>query len=605
LINYSVYGDYAEALPERILMVTKKYEKVTTARRIKMFQKFTAFVEDRYGVLTEGNHSAVFRDFRSHVYHNRNGNSVVTADSDYRAWNSLVRTLIKLKYLPGITTPDGIHSSNPNLKSSRHMSCLGSMNPKLWNESYKSKDMVTLQSSPSEEYLENFIEHQRNCRSIIVSKARDYIIEAESRFKKGRLYISNTSPSDFTSPKLLHATAHGNGSGQHYSLFSDKLPKEEGIQNLVGYLHHIRKGLLTRDFPGGNNHLYSYGGRVELQEHFGLSTMLATACAIVIISETGINSTSLYRLTYDPNSNIISQNDIDGVYTFEYNKPRAGGLTKRTIAKSAHLINAEYCINLILEQTEDYRNKVPIEVAKKLFITDSVAKEGELQAMSDLGFKGCFRKLTEMTADIDFIDSLPNLSKLRVTGGIIAWHESGGDPRAAARYLGNSTSVAIKNYIPKELQEFFYRKQIRQFQNLLIAVATDGQEYQAAAINITNEQELHEYLQNHVLDSGLYKRAYDTETLTTSKVTFILSESNISFLSAAQSNYKIQLNSKKLTTGNKLSNNINSEVKKWHDIATIIFSYIRSQGTRRQQHIMSDGIQAYNDNPLNFDMEVS
>ena len=222
-----------------------------------------------------------------------------------------------------------------------------------------------------------------------------------------------------------------------------------------------------------------------------------------------------------------------------------------------------------------------------------MSRQGTIEVMSNTAFKSGFSRLVSRSNNPDLILSRPNLSKLRVTGGILAWYQSGGDPRAASRYLGNSIQVAIRNYIPKELQEFFYRKQIRQFQHLLIAVATDEKPYQQSALNITTLEELDTYLSKNVVDSELYKRAKDAlheseETKSVKlKFTFIISEINIAFLHAAQENHKTNTQSKDTPL-----------LKKWADIATVIFQYIRTQGTRMQKRVMVKGIEQNRKKPL-------
>ncbi|WP_370978962.1 hypothetical protein [Agaribacterium sp. ZY112] len=593
-MNYELaFGDLGKNIENGLEILTEKYEYSAKKRKINTFNTFTGFVESLYGTLTHDNIEPICAHFRSYVYSERGNNTVITAHSDYLAWAALMRDLIQVGYLPASSIPQGLPSNHKLLKDSSIISCLGTMNPKKWRQEMHSKDLPSLQAMDDNEYLEAFMDSQLIYRNQLLNQARNYISAAANRFADGRRYIQDTDPSMFESTELLHTELKANGSGQYLSLFSGYLPNQEGLRNLVGFLYYKRNGFVQRDFVGANNHLYRFGGRIVLQEHLGLSTDLAAACAIVIVNETGINPESLYRLEFNPNTKTITPHDSLEAYFLNYDKPRAGGPINRLIKRDTTTINAEYCLRLIEKMTAPLRKKAPNKVARHLFIHDGVRTEGKIEIMSHTAFKSGFRRLVSRSNSPDLILSEPNLSKLRVTGGILAWYQSGGDPRAASRFLGNSTQVSIKNYIPKELQEFFYRKKIRQFQHLLIAVATDQKPYQQSAMNITSVEKLNEYLSTNIVDSDLYKRAKATIRETdkiekdNTEFTFIISENNIAFLHAAQENHKINT---ELTHTPIL--------KEWADIATLIFQFIRIQGTRAQKRTMVKGIDKNLNNPL-------
>ena len=591
------FGDYGYNLHHGISLITDKYAYSTRHRKVKSFERFAHFVQDLYGTLTSSNAERIVSHFRSYTYSERGENSVVTAHSDYSAWASLMRDLVQAGYLPACAIPKGLPSNHKLIKNSTIIPCLGTMNPNQWKDELRNKDLPNLQALDDHDYLAAFISSQLEHRGELVNLARIYIQEAAHRFQQGRKYIQETCPSMFENDSLLHPASKANKSRQHLSLFSDKLPKSEGLRNLVGFLYHKRNGLLRRNFNGANNHLYRFGGRVSLQEHLGLSSNLAAACAIIIVSETGMNPESLYRLNFDPNDKMITPHDHIEAYFLKYYKARAGGPVNRLIPRSPETINTEFCFNLIEATTEDYRTLASTKIKKSLFIHDGCNQEGLISALSMTGFKSAFQRLVSMSTNNDFILSKPNLSKLRVTGGILAWYESGGDHRAASRYLGNTPEVAIKNYIPKELQEFFYRRKIRQFQHLLIAIATDRKTYQKTALNIKTTDDLESYLTSHVYESDFYKRVKNVQLEDTylsrsnSKFTFLISESNIAFLQAARENHR-----------RHASKNIPIEITKWSNIANIIFQYIRLKGTREQKRILAKGIEQYRVHPIQLDM---
>lgn len=588
-----VFGKYAKNLSSRIEQITRMSEYSYKRRQTEMFERFVEFVSENYGQITKNLFSHICAHFRSHIYTERHGNSIVTANSDYNAWARLMRFLVQQGCLPPITIPKGLKANHQLLKDSSKISCLGSMNPKLWKDEIESKDMTEVQGMSDEKYLDLFMESQLWHRNHIVRIAREYIISAAQRFKNGQEYIADYNASLFSCPDLLHPTLKAEGSGQRLSLFSGSLPENEGLKNLVAYLYHHHNGFVVRDFSGANNHLYRFCKHTSLREHFGLSSDLAAACAIVIVNETGINAESLYRLVYNPKIRTISLHDtVDGYY-FNYEKPRAGGAINRLIKRDPDEINTEYCFQLIETMTAHFREIAPKEINSKLFIHDGSKKQGSVEALSASGFKLGFKRLVSTSESLDFVAAEPNLAKLRVTGGLLAWYQSGGDPRTAARFLGNSTAVSIKNYIPKELQEFFYRKQIRSFQNLLVSVATDAQPYQKIALGMKSVKALNEYLASHVHHSELYKRIQnerekcEEEQVDEPEITFVLSENNIAFLVAAKMSYE-----------NATDSTILTQLKKWADFAKVVFMYLRENGSRKQQNIMVKGIRLYATNPI-------
>ncbi|WP_194580704.1 hypothetical protein, partial [Vibrio anguillarum] len=124
--------------------------------------------------------------------------------------------------------------------------------------------------------------------------------------------------------------------------------------------------------------------------------------------------------------------------------------------------------------------------------------------MSDMAFKNGFVRLLVEAKKIlkntpnwcegvtpECIDEVlmaaPTARKLRATEGVIRWYESGGTPAVAAKYLGNSEAVSIRNYLPQELQLAVYNQRVRRFQHVLISSATDGQKYQIKALNLKDE----------------------------------------------------------------------------------------------------------------------
>ncbi|WIK39843.1 hypothetical protein OI910_30895 [Pseudomonas aeruginosa] len=71
------------------------------------------------------------------------------------------------------------------------------------------------------------------------------------------------------------------------------------------------------------------------------------------------------------------------------------------------------------------------------------------------------------------------MPKIRVSRGLLKWIESGGDTFETSLYLGNSLLTALRNYVPPSIQEFVYRKRVRDHQNIQLLIAEDSLPTQA------------------------------------------------------------------------------------------------------------------------------
>jgi len=352
---------------------------------------------------------------------------------------------------------------------------------------------------PADEFLESLVSNIRRHRNTLLHIARRYLKDASDR----QTYANNafdTIPSDlFDNPDNLSETK--NIKGQHYSLFSKSLG-ERGKMNLIAYLHYKHDGLVTRDFIGGNNHVYRFGGSLQLREYFGLSALSAVAAQIIIIIETGINVSSLRNLKISANGNLKDTFRLTELgFNIIYDKLRAASKpNKKMLFIDDSTINSDFAFKYLLGATKRHR-ELASDDDKYLFIHQTMQSEKTVCRMSDSPFKQGFSGLLLQarkelisspewckhitTDDIDeLLKHSPNAKQVRTSEGILRWYDSGGDTIAAAEYLGNSESVAIRNYIPSELQDALYTHQIAKFQYLLLAAATNGKAHQADVLNL-------------------------------------------------------------------------------------------------------------------------
>ncbi|EJV0282712.1 hypothetical protein PAQ90_003430 [Vibrio parahaemolyticus] len=86
-----------------------------------------------------------------------------------------------------------------------------------------------------------------------------------------------------------------------------------------------------------------------------------------------------------------------------------------------------------------------------------------------------------------------NHSKLRHTEGVLEWFRTG-SVKAVSRKLGNTKKVSMEHYIPEPLLAAWNTRLVRRHQNLLIAAATMGEDYQLEAVDFSSLSELNAFL---------------------------------------------------------------------------------------------------------------
>ena len=269
--------------------------------------------------------------------------------------------------------------------------------------------------------------------------------------------------------------------GQKISFFSKH--HKNGLANCVAYLDRYKDREFNRKSFKGSHHFYAYGIE-NILSYFSLPAEVITAIMVVVIEEVGINFESLRK------QKVLRTNNKEFVKI----KP-CGGITISTIKKRARRrqvrdIGATYlkgtplpcdieCIDINAEFAIKYAlhvNQYFIEKTGKnfLFLTNDGKHIDAVRLVSETAIKGKMKKLS--------YEACPKLAKLnpsmkgvRVSKGVLIWLESDGDAMRSARYMGNTVATALKNYIPKELQELQHRKRIRKFQSILsLLVAADS-----------------------------------------------------------------------------------------------------------------------------------
>ncbi|MEZ8535019.1 hypothetical protein AB9R81_18115 [Vibrio cyclitrophicus] len=500
----------------RKLLAGKTY--AYNKRRVRILNRFFEFCFNERLIIHRGSDlSFCFSLFQEAYFNGASGSQPITLNSDIRAlWGSLTklcqRTIDGLPYTPSIIKPrvasQELYSSTANASSR----LLGGF---ALSQTQSNQSLTLALETDVDTFISNLIDTMRKHRDIIYKVSKRYLYDAQKRFDFAK-QISNEIPKEkfCDNPELLHPEQRAKGSGQYLSLFSEYLSNGEcGYSNLIAYIAHYQSGLVNRNFIGGNNHLYRFTNtQYELREHFGLSTLSAVAASNIIIIESGINVDSLRQLALSAQGsmNTFFEPSNHG-FRISYHKPRAGAHIKRCIQHIADDPYIEVAFNYIVDTTEEQRKMMNCYDSSRLFIFHTATSTGKVIPMSSLPFRQGFKRLLKEARELlindpnwclditpECIDEVllaqPNAKKLRATEGVIRWFDSGGNPAVAAKYLGNSESVSIRNYLPKELQLAVYSQRVRQFQNVLIASATNGEDYQMQALDLKDEAELIDYL---------------------------------------------------------------------------------------------------------------
>ncbi|ELB2738904.1 hypothetical protein QNE41_001053 [Vibrio parahaemolyticus] len=475
----------------------------------------------------------------------------------------------------------------------------------LPTQSKDEEEPLTLRlNAPSEEFLDALIQNIRKHRNTILHISRCYLAEASKRFDYKKIALDLIPESLFDDPENL--TQCKNPKGQRYSLFNPERLGELARLNLIAYLHYKQNGLVTKDFKG-RTYLNSFGGTTELREYFGISALSAVAAQNIIIIESGINVDSLRGIELCKDATLKNTFRItDDGFNIIYEKKRASSpRNKEMNFVDESDININFAFDYLLRSTEYHRTLAPPNEKNFLFLHDSTNEEGVVRYMSAFPFKYGFKKLLTKARErisqdpmwcqhvtVDDIDELlehaPNAKQLRVSEGILRWFDSGGDPFVASSYLGNSESVALRNYIPSELQGVLYSHQISRFQHLLLAAATDEKSYSKAVLGLDTKDGSDDSYQLYIsqldainpnwrnlAESGAVEKSNTTDEA----FALIMTKDNVARL------YKAFMKENSV-----LLNGVtpDEETSLLSDIFKNLVSYVNAHGTRPQRTLLRD-----------------
>lgn len=545
-------GTVATELVRRLPEVYAGLSYGGQARRHKTILAMFRFIKEHH--LTFSPHDpkqllTVLLKFREHFYRNRNGAGIATRNDDWRALCVLLTQLMRLRILAKVQLPEAFRKADKFrdmnrtsrnhlgtiLKGIRRFDAAGKTVESAFDISLFEKDDV---------FLDHFYRDQRWAFDLLRDAAIRECREAIKDFRRGQKLIAKC---DIEYLRAVYQDTgelcdpHFANRGQPLSFFSPNHP--QGLSNLLGWIWHEHDGILKHRAFRGFDHAYRHGSIERMKRMLGLTTDTANAFFIVILGETATNVESLERATVENkhgHSLLMVPTDSGEHVRIHTMKPRAGkSILKLLSAGDDTEINAYACLQAVLEMTAKFREHSKL---KDLWTHSYFSKCTSAQPISGYGFVGAFSRFLKRHPELKLLKKRgATRAMIRGTAGILEWFETGGNMLKAAEKLGNSPNIAMRRYIPKEIQDALYRREIRRFQQLLILVSTKDTDRVLPAMGYTSRKQLDRDLKA-ILNNPNYSGTELVNILFAAKpstkkpakelpkVTFVISPENVALL---------------------------------------------------------------------------
>jgi hypothetical protein len=586
----SMWGNHADKVEEKLNKSTSNLGRSAQRRVIRTFLQLKEMSEfdlpnEWY---TDSDFVARLYSFHLskllHLHNQEDGIAWGTLTTDY---NALRRYSIQLQSAELLAKAPLIklsERSNYIFDTRKTNQLLGSlcMTDIAQGISAREAEVVTVDT-----FLSEVQTHLQTQYDHVLKTARKILKEGLIDFHNGRKMADRNIDHIMRTPDHLDRTKAKNRSP--ISFFNKNHP--EGLENLVAYLAQEREHQARQRSFIGEHHIDEWGYEY-VRRHLGLTPLVAVAAQAIIIGDDGVNADSLHntQLTSTPGGEGVFTNH-NGELTITYKKLRArtfltkplGSLPSKDLASiPEEEIDSAVALAAVLEMTRPYREYTGLS---HLFLVDQGGVENYESTAVPLSIqsrRSAWKRLVnELTEAVSLCN--PTLKKLRVTGGVLEWFNTGGDIGAVAHRLGNTIGTALRSYIPLPLREAVYRKQIRRFQNVLLVAAIKDQSYATSVTGLhqtdldgfmselleyqkrmQTHSELAELLFGKELASGSY---YTSETVQP-YITFVMSLNNIALCYALSKSQNLMYKS----------------------LALSVLHKIRNEGTRSQVRFLKLGI---------------
>lgn len=405
----------------------------------------------------------------------------VTVISDYRALRHCLSKLQKVRLIPANTLLPPIPESS-DIFSEKECNILGYIS------------LADAVRAPSLEIaLEDIAKQINTHRQVILDECKKLVFEGYLDFCKltDIIEVSDIERMRDSVDNLDYMNIHPNR--QAISFFSKSHPK--GQINTIAYIADQCNGLFAhRSFPGAQ-HAHTWSSSF-IRRHLGITDEFAVAAMCIIIDELGINVQDLQnaQVKNTKDGQFVVVRD-DGGITVSTLKPRANAIKQRTAQKNisddaltARNIDANTCLSMLLEMRS---NQAAAINSNYLFMIDGASQsrnnEVGIYRLLNLRRKTAFGKIIGRLPEW-VADAQPTMPKIRVSQSLLRWIDAGGDALASSSYLGNSILTALRNYVPPEIQEFVYRKRLRDHQNIMLLVSDGLLDSEVDAHTISSNQ---------------------------------------------------------------------------------------------------------------------
>jgi hypothetical protein len=469
--------------------------KSTFSRRRRAFVSFLNHVRDSGQYLDPSNGYQLefqWASWREWFYRSRGSDkksvSLCSRDSDYRAGVQIMKWLIARGVFDSFSMPSGskkIQKAAVALKERENSLSIHNLRPKseknnaLWNP----ENLLLTESEYLDFYQKDLDQVVNDFRRAAVEEVKKGIRD----FKHGQILIETCDIGELRRHISKSTTTSDSAHPDRISLFSPQHPN--GLQNLISWAHFQNEGQIANRAFVGESAAYQHGGMDFIRRHLGLTGSVAMALSIVITCDLAINVDALRKFTVGTNAieSILKPTENPNAFTVTWDKPRAGKQIWKDIASlDCGNISAHTCFELAFFMTENMRRN---SKSNSLWLHSISDKDRGPQPISEGFFKSEFHRFIDRNEILtQYKMRGPTLAKLRTSAGLLKWLETGGDYFESKRTLGNTTRVTIKSYVPQELANFMYRRQIRRFQNIMIIAAVAEAPLVARALNLTLEQ---------------------------------------------------------------------------------------------------------------------
>lgn len=492
--------------------------------------------------------TALLVNWREALLRNRNGAAIPTRNDDWKELRRFLRHLMRQNILPTTSIPSPFtNADNFRTKNKTKRTFLSAALKGVTRKNESNETIVAAIDLPphihDDVFIQRLHEDERWAFDLIRKCAIADVKTAIRDFEYGQQLIKQCDIAHLRhvyreTNRLCDPDGPQGRGGYPTSFFSKDHPT--GLVNFLGWVWFEHSGMLrNRSFPGFT-HVHEHGGNETIKRYLGLTVDTALAFFLVILGELAYNVQTLERARLPDKSGhraILLPTDKDTFKRISLPKVRANRVITKLASTGAETIDAVNCFSWVVQMTRQFRSASD---SRDLWIHGYNSALTEPERIGPTAFKAAFRRFLHRHTELAPLWSAQvNRAMIRVSAGLLVFFETGGDLFKVAEKLGNSPQVALRNYVPQDYQDMFYRREIRRFQNVLIITATRGSGVSIPACGYQTRADLDSALDDIL--NGTNGRAYpvlkdflaprtEPSANTDLQIVFVLCEESIALL---------------------------------------------------------------------------